>query len=61
VATCHEKYRRFHVGDWVDDCWPPAYEPLPVHPPSSWLLTVGWRLYGLIDPREVPGARRRKR
>ena len=21
----------------------------------SWLLTTGWRRYGLIDPREVPG------
>ena len=24
---------------------------------TSWLLTTGWRRYGLIDPAEVPGAR----
>ena len=39
--------------------WPPTYEALPVHAPASWLLAVGWRMYGLIDPREVPGERRR--
>ena len=38
--------------------WPPTYEALPVHAPRSWLLDVGWRMYGLIDPREVPGRRR---
>ena len=38
--------------------WPPTYEPLPVHAPGSWLLRTGWRMYGLIDPREVPGRRR---
>ncbi|HSN28456.1 MAG TPA: transposase [Kofleriaceae bacterium] len=41
--------------------WPPTYEPLPVHAAGSWLLRVGWRMYGLIDPREVPGRRRRAR
>ncbi len=30
-------------------------EPLPVVPASSWLLRVGWRRHGPIDPREVPG------
>jgi hypothetical protein len=38
---------------------PPTYEPLPVHAPASWLLSVGWRMYGLIDPRVVPSALRR--
>ncbi len=41
--------------------WPPTYEALPVHAPASWLLGVGWRMYGLIDPREVPGLRGRGR
>jgi len=41
--------------------WPSTYEPLPVHAPASWLLSVGWRMYGLIDPHEVPGAARRIR
>jgi REP element-mobilizing transposase RayT len=26
--------------------------------PRSWLLRVGWRRWGLIDPAEVPGKRR---
>ncbi len=30
-------------------------EPLPVVPAASWLLRVGWRRHGPIDPREVPG------
>ncbi len=41
--------------------WPPTYEPLPVHAPASWLLSTGWRMYGLIDPREVPGRRASRR
>jgi hypothetical protein len=24
--------------------------------PRTWLLAVGWRRHGLIDPAEVPGA-----
>jgi REP element-mobilizing transposase RayT len=27
----------------------------PVAPPHTWLLRVGWRRNGLIDPAEVPG------
>ena len=34
-------------------------DQLPVHVPRTWLLATGWRRYGLIDPREVPGRRRR--
>lgn len=34
---------------------PPAYEPLPVAGPRSWLLAIGWRRHSLIHPREVPG------
>ena len=41
--------------------WPPTYEALPVRAAGSWLLAVGWRMYGLIDPREVPGSRRARR
>jgi len=29
----------------------------PVAEPTVWLLTVGWRRHGLIDPGEVPGRR----
>ena len=38
---------------------PPDYEPLPVHPASSWMLTDGWRIHGPISPTEVPGGQRR--
>jgi REP element-mobilizing transposase RayT len=31
------------------------YAPLPVSPPKTTLLRDDWRLYGLIDPWEVPG------
>jgi REP element-mobilizing transposase RayT len=32
-------------------------EPCPVAPPHTWLLRVGWRRHGLLDPSEVPGGR----
>jgi YD repeat-containing protein len=35
---------------------PAGYEPLPVSPPRTWLLAVGWRDCGLIDPFETPKA-----
>jgi hypothetical protein len=28
---------------------------LPVRPPRSWLLRLGWRRHGLLDPRTAPG------
>ena len=34
--------------------WPATYQPLRVKPPSSWLLSVGWRTYGSIGCNEVP-------
>jgi REP element-mobilizing transposase RayT len=34
---------------------PVGHDPLPVSPPRTWLLRIGWRDYGLIDPFEVPG------
>jgi len=53
-------------GRWFDG-WRrrPEASPLqgrlrspPVAGARSWLLRVGWRRYGLIDPLEVPGPRR---
>jgi REP element-mobilizing transposase RayT len=38
---------------------PDDFTPLPVAAPSTWLLRVGWRKHGLIDPREVPGPMQR--
>jgi REP element-mobilizing transposase RayT len=40
------------------DPWPETYEPLPVWKPKVWLLTEGWKLYGLISTRETPGKAR---
>jgi REP element-mobilizing transposase RayT len=34
-----------------------TYQPMPVWRPKSWLLSEGWRMYGLIGAREVPGPR----
>jgi hypothetical protein len=56
--------------DWIDalssapyfDGWrwsPRMPKPPDVHPvvaPSTWLLSTGWRMRGLIAPDEVPGA-----
>jgi len=33
----------------------PAATPSPVAPPRTWLLAVGWKRYGPIDPADVPG------
>ncbi len=38
---------------------PPAVDDPAVAAPRTWLLRVGWRRHGLIDPSEIPGARRR--
>jgi REP element-mobilizing transposase RayT len=32
-----------------------TYKPIPVWLPKTWLLREGWRMYGLIGVREVPG------
>ena len=32
-----------------------ALDPPAVRPPHTWLLGVGWRRLGLLDPAEVPG------
>jgi REP element-mobilizing transposase RayT len=45
----------------IEVSWPPTYEPLPVWKPATWLLTTGWRMYGLISASEVPGPKPRGR
>jgi hypothetical protein len=32
-----------------------AAHPRPVARARTWLLTVGWRRHGLLDPTDVPG------
>ena len=34
-----------------------ARAPAPVARARTWLLRVGWRRHGLLDPSEVPGLR----
>ena len=31
-----------------------------VSPAETWLMRVGWKKFGLIDPAEVPGGRKRR-
>jgi len=35
---------------------PGALEPPEVAPAHTWLLSIGWRRHGLVDPAEVPGS-----
>jgi hypothetical protein len=54
-------------GGWFDGWWRQPVgdrsrvDPIPVTRPRTWLLAVGWRRHGLIDPEEVPGATRERR
>jgi REP-associated tyrosine transposase len=32
-------------------------DPIPVARPRTWLLAIGWRRHGLIDPSEIPGGK----
>ena len=49
---------------WFDGWRPEVGEPPPKPPqrirevarPRTWLLRIGWRRHGLVDPAEVPGA-----
>jgi REP element-mobilizing transposase RayT len=38
-----------------------SLHPPPVAPPHTWLLRIGWRRHGFLDPAEVPGGRTRTR
>jgi hypothetical protein len=35
----------------------PSTQPPAVALPRTWLLNLGWRRHGLIDPAEIPGSR----
>ena len=47
---------RWFTG-WSEPLSPAAESPA-VAVPRSWLLRIGWRRHGAIDPREIPGRRR---
>jgi REP element-mobilizing transposase RayT len=63
-ASPPERLDQASSGRWFDG-WrrvPGSREPPPdaleepeVASPRTWLLTVGWRRHGLVDPAEVPG------
>ena len=36
---------------------PPSRDPPAVAAPRTWLLSIGWRRWGLIDTAEIPGAK----
>ena len=42
---------------WRDPVLALARSPAPVARAATWLLRVGWRRHGLLDPSEVPGLR----
>jgi putative transposase len=52
----------WHFDGWLDDDWracltPPRGDP-PVATATIWILTTGWRRWGLIATDEVPAAAR---
>jgi hypothetical protein len=63
-ASPPERLDMASSGRWFDG-WrrvpgsresPPGLpEPPEVAKPRTWLLSVGWRRHGLVDPAEVPG------
>jgi hypothetical protein len=55
----------WHFEGWADDAWraslaPPRGDP-PVAAPTTWLLRIGWRRWGLIATDELPAAARQRR
>jgi putative transposase len=46
---------------WLDLDEAPTWERLPSADPTTWLLRVGWRRYGPIRVREIPGTARERR
>jgi REP element-mobilizing transposase RayT len=51
-AVTFEGWKERDSGRYVQ---PPGYVPPLVWAPTTWLLSTGWRRYGLIGAHEVPG------
>ncbi|HEX2483868.1 MAG TPA: transposase [Myxococcota bacterium] len=51
--------RWFH--GWREGVVASARSPAPIARARTWLLRVGWRRHGLLDPSEVPGLRAQRR
>ncbi|HET9988965.1 MAG TPA: transposase [Kofleriaceae bacterium] len=54
-AVTFEGWKERESRDGERYVQPPDYIAPLVSPPRSWLLSVGWRRYGLISAFEVPG------
>lgn len=54
-ARWFDGWKRETFGTGRDQDLRPSAQPSPVARARTWLLTVGWRRHGLLDPAEVPG------
>jgi REP element-mobilizing transposase RayT len=54
VAACDPASSGRWFTGWIQRIQPVSSPP--VAPPRTWLLRLGWRRHGLIDPSEIPGA-----
>ncbi len=57
AASSGRLFRGWRRTAPVDDLVPGLVE---VSPAETWLMRVGWKKFGLIDPAEVPGGRKRE-
>ncbi len=48
-------WKREKVKEVVAEGTEDTEQQRPVSPARTWLLAVGWRRYGLLDPADVPG------
>ncbi len=54
-ARWFDGWKRVKLGTGRDETTAPPDQHRPVARGRTWLLTVGWRRHGLLDPAEVPG------
>ena len=54
-ARWFDGWKRYVLETGRDRGLRPPAQPSPVARARTWLLTVGWKKHGLLDPAEVPG------
>jgi REP element-mobilizing transposase RayT len=54
-ARWFDGWKRGQAGIGCASNSPPLAAPPPVARARTWLLAVGWRRHGLLDPADVPG------
>jgi len=60
-ARWFDGWKRWVPGAHDEDrILPPGRRTCPVARPRTWLLQVGWRRQGLLDPTDIPGPDRSK-